>query len=556
MRKIKFYPYLILFVFVINPLIAQETPVYVYESGQKHDFRVSFLQEGDHDIDVLHYEFDWKLDFETARIEGIAAVTLRSLITTNRITLHLADDMIVSGIKQNLTPVSFNHQNDLLDIYPLKSLDPDEEITVIISYSGSPQSGLNFTYHGEDPIIWSLDEPIGAREWFPCYDVPSDKATVRMHITVADSMIVASNGDLIDIQSNPDQTKTYTWEENYPVSTYLISVAATNYETFSEVYTTGLETMDVLYYVYPEHLAQAQEDFSVTVPMMEFYSDVFGEYPFLEEKYGMAVIPGNASMEHQTCTSLSSRLITGIHTYDYIIAHELAHQWWGDLVTLTDWADIWLNEGFASYSEALWFEHLYGSEGLKASVDNFKYQYMIRHEGQDHPIYDPPLGHLFCKIEYDKAALVLHMLRFVVGDDNFFAILKEYAQQYAFSNASTEDFRAVCEQIYGQDLGWFFSQWIYEAGYPIYQFGWGYSEQNKLRVVVRQVQEESPIFKMPVELEFVLPSGSMRRIVWVEDELNVFQFDIQEIPSQVLFDPDSWILCLLEEFQKRGKIIR
>jgi aminopeptidase N len=552
MKRIKIYLILIL-ILPLHLLSGQEVPY--HKSGTKYDFRVSLLEELDHDFDVTHYRFEWELDFDSQRIKGKAEVNIRSLDTIDKITLHLASNMNVTRVTQDRIPLVFTHQDDLLDIYPVQVLNPDDECTVKISYHGFPQSGLNFSYHGEDPIIWSLNEypePTGARGWFPCYDIPSDKATVEMFITVPDSMIVASNGKLIDVISNQDNTKSYIWQENYPISTYLISVAATNYETFSDVYTSDSESMEVLYYVYPEHLSLAQEDFSVTVPMIEFYADVFGEYPFLEEKYGMAVIPGSASMEHQTCTSLASKLVTGTHKYDYIIAHELAHQWWGDLVTLTDWADIWLNEGFATYSDALWVENLYGLEGLKSRMADFKYRYMIRHEGEDHPIYDPPLGHLFCAIEYNKAAWVLHMLRFVVGDDNFWDILKEYAQLYAYDNARTEDFQAVCEQISGADLDWFFDQWIYEAGYPIYLFGWGFSDQNKIRIVIHQIQEEFPLFKMPIELEFILPSGSEKKIVWVEEEENVFEFDLQERPSDVIFDPDSWILCLLEDYQKKG----
>ncbi|MEE8605417.1 MAG: M1 family metallopeptidase [Candidatus Aminicenantaceae bacterium] len=550
MKKIKIYLVLLL-ILHLHPLVAQEIPY--HESGKKSDLRLFFLEEQVQNFDVLHYEFDWNLDFEVQHIVGKAVIKIRSQSTINKITLHLSDNMNVTGITQELTHISFSHQNDLLDIYPLQTLDPDEELTVTISYSGFPKSGLNFSHHGEDPIIWSLDEPNGAREWFPCYDIPSDKATVEMHITVADNMIVASNGDLIDVISNPDNTKTYTWEENYPISTYLISVAATNYETFSDIYTSGSETMEVFYYVYPEHLTQAIEDFSVTVPMIEFYADVFGEYPFLEEKYGMAEIPGNASMEHQTCTSYSSRLVTGTHKYDYIIAHELAHQWWGDLVTLADWADIWLNEGFATYSDALWVENLYGFEGLKSRMADFKNIYLTRHEGEEHALYNPPLGHLFCEIEYEKAAWVLHMLRFVVGENNFWQILDEYARLYAYSNASTKDFQGVCEQIYGAELGWFFSQWIYEAGYPTYQFGWGCSAQNRVRIVINQIQEEFPLFNMPIELVFVLPSGPVKKVVWTDGGKNFFDFDFQEKPLNVLFDPDSWILCELEDFQKKGK---
>lgn len=550
MKKTKLF--LILFLaLLLNSLLAQG--IQRHKTGLKYDFRALLLEVQEHDFDILHYKFEWKLDFDSQYIEGKAAIKAQSLGTLDRISLHFDDNMSVIQITQNQIPLTFTHQNDLLDIYLVQTFLPDEEFTLEISYQGFPQSGLNFSYHLDEPIIWSLDEPTDARYWFPSYDIPSDKATVEMYVTVPDSMTVASNGSLIDIISNPDSTKTYIWRENYPISTYLIFVAATNYVTFSDYYTSNSETMEVSYFAYPEHLAEAQEDFSITVPMIDFFANVFGEYPFLEEKYGMAEIPGGASMEHQTCTSLSTRAYTGTHQYDWLIAHELAHQWWGDLVTLADWADIWLNEGFATYSEALWAENAYGFDGLKSEMAENKNTYLTRHTGPEHPIYDPPLGHLFCTIEYEKAAWVLHMLRFVVGEDNFWEILKEYAQLYAYSNVATEDFREVCEQKYGAELGWFFDQWIYEAGYPVYQFGWGCLKQNRVRVIINQIQEEFPLFNMPIELAFVFPSGTERKIVWVDKEKNTFVFDFQEKPSNVLFDPDSWILCKREDFQKKGK---
>ncbi|UCC41231.1 MAG: M1 family metallopeptidase [Candidatus Aminicenantes bacterium] len=550
MKKTKFF--LVLFLtFLLNSLFAQE--ITRHKTGLKHDFRVLLLEAQEHNFDVLHYQFEWKLDFNSQYIEGKATITSRSLSAINKISLHLADNMYVTQITQSQIPLIFTHLNDLIDIYLVRTFLPGEEFTIEISYHGFPQSGLNFSYHQNEPIIWSLDEPTRARNWFPSYDIPSDKATVEMQITVPDSMIVASNGTLINVVSNSDNTKTYVWLESYPTSTYLISVAATNYETFSDYYTSGSDTMEVPFYAYPEHFTQAQEDFSVTVPMIEFYSKIFGEYPFLEEKYGTAEIPGTTSMEHQTCTSYSSRLVTGTHQYDWVLAHELAHQWWGDLVTLADWADIWLNEGFATYSEALWAENLYGFDGLKAAMAEIKNIYLTRHTGPEHPIYNPPPGHLFCAIEYEKGACILHMLRFVVGENNFWEILNEYAQLYAYSNASTEDFQAVCEQIYGAELGWFFSQWIYEAGYPAYQFRWAASKQNRVRVFINQAQEEFPLFVMPIELKFILPSGTVKKVVWVDKKKNAFEFNFQEEPSDVLFDPDSWILCNLEDSQKKGK---
>lgn len=551
MKKAKILSFLIL-IFLFNPLFAQEIPL--HKLGLEYDFRFFLSDAPEHNFDILHYQFDWKIDFDSRCIEGKAIVTARSLINNlDKITLHLDDTMNVTKITQTLIPLNFIHDNDVLDINLIQLYHSDEEFKVEITYYGFPQSGLNFSYHENQPIIWSLDEPVGARNWFPCYDLPSDKATAEMRITVPEDMVVASNGSLIDVIDNPDNTATYIWQENYPIATYLISIAATNYEIFSDYYSSGSEFMEVTYFVYPEDLSQAQEDFSMTVSMIEFYSQIFGEYPFLAEKYGMAEIPGNTAMEHQTCTSYPSIIITGTHKYDWIVAHELAHQWWGNSVTLAEWADIWLNEGFATYSDALWQENLYGFEGLKSRMSDFKNIYFTRHTGPEHPVYNPPLGHLFCAIEYEKAACVLHMLRFVVGDDNFWKILKKYAQDYAYASASTEDFQDVCEQVYGAELEWFFDQWIYKAGYPSYQFGWGYSGQNKVRVIINQTQEDFPTFKMPVELEFFFPSGTKKKIVWVEEKKNTFDFIFQEKPSEVLFDPEAWILCNVEAFHKKGK---
>jgi len=541
----------ILFLFLLQSLFAQEIPY--DKSGLRYDFRIHLLEAPEHNFDILHYQFEWKINFDASHILGKAVITSRSLIDgLNQIILHLANEMAITGITQSMIPLTYSRRDDLLEIDLIQSINSGEEFSVEINYNGNPQAGLNFSYHQGEPIIWSLDEPIDARHWFPCYDLPNDKATAEMRVTVPGDMQVASNGTLSQVITNSDNTVTYNWKESYQIATYLISVAATNYETYSDFYYSGSKAMEVRYFVYPEHLNQAQQDFSNTVFMIDFFSSVFGEYPFIEEKYGMAVIPPGPAMEHQTCTSYAANLITGNHSYDWIVAHELAHQWWGDLVTPASWADIWLNEGFATYSDALWHEHIYGSDGLKSRMANFKERY-YGHIGAEHPIYNPPEGHLFCRIEYDKAAWVLHMLRFVVGDDSFFKILKKYAQDYAYSTASTEDFETVCEQVYGSDLGWFFNQWIYQSGYPTYSFGWGYSEEDKVRVVINQTQTAFPLFKMPVEIKFVLPSGSVKKRFWVEKKNNTFEFFLEGKPSDVSFDPDSWVLCEAERVKKSGR---
>jgi aminopeptidase N len=523
------------------------------ESGLKPDLRLLEQPTAEQNFDVIHYEFDWTIDSDSQSIQGVATVEGESLIQgLNSITLNLMNTMTVTEVEQNDRSLSYNHQNNLLTIYFERNYGKGGSFVVEISYSGHPTEGLYYDFHGSEPIIYSLSEPSDARHWFPCYDHPSDKATADLHITVPSGMTAASNGTLVEVKTNADDNLTYNWEVSYPIATYLISVAATNYVTFSHTYTSDQGEMDVVYYVYPELLEQTKVDFENTVPQIEFYSDVFGEYPFLREKYGMALIPGGTAMEHQTCTSYPARLIDGEQAYDWLIAHELAHQWWGDLVTLDDWPEIWLNEGFATYSDALWWEHLYGMAGLKVRMQEFRAILFERYSGPHHAIYDPPQGYLFSAIEYEKGAWVLHMLRFVVGEKNFWKILKSYAKTYAYDTVTTDDFKSVCEAFHGEDLDWFFDQWIYEPGYPRYKFSWGHSGPNSVRVIINQTQESYPLYIMPIELQVVLPSGTKKRTVWVNEKTNTFDLSFAESPSDVLFDPDQWILCFRGSFQKKG----
>jgi aminopeptidase N len=544
-------------VLIVTTIFSTAQELSHHKIGQKYDFRALEEKAPEHKWDILNYVFEWRLQYTTTSIQGKAIIEAMSL-TDNlaSIILNLSNEMTITKVNVNQAALNFSHQNDLLEIFFNRIYHKKDHFAVEISYHGNPSSGLYFSHHQNQPIIYSFDEPSLARNWFPCYDYPSDKATVRMTIKIPNGMICVSNGTLIQIIENDDSTVSYTWEEGYPISTYLISIAATNYETLIDRYISGNNEMDVIFYVYPEHLEPAKRDFSITVAMIDFYSTVFGEYPFFLEKYGMASIPGRASMEHQTCTSYSAELITGTHEYDWLIAHELAHQWWGDLISPSDWADIWLNEGFATYSDALWFEHTHGFEGLKTRMEKIRSIYFDLYRDIEHSIYNPPEGYLFSAIEYEKGACVLHMLRFVVGENEFWTILREYAQEYAYDNASTEDFQRICERIHNQDLDWFFNEWIYEAGYPTYTFGWGMSGPKTARIIINQIQQNFPLFSMPIEIHFKLPSGIIKKTLWVDRETNVFEIVLPETPSDVLFDPDDWILCKLYPFTKKGKGIR
>ncbi|MFC2166926.1 M1 family metallopeptidase [Acidobacteriota bacterium] len=546
----RFFLFIFLFYFLIlSPLNSQENNF--QKRIRKQDLRNIPLESTVHNFDVLHYAFDWTIDMISESIQGRVVIKSKSLVSTlNQIFLHLSTTMTVTQITQGQTALAFTHTDNLLTIFLAQTSGLAQEFEIEITYSGSPKAGLNFSTQNGQPIFWSLDEPSEAREWFPSFDHPSDKATAELKVTVPQNIVAVSNGILTNSQNNPNGTTTYTWKEESPIATYLISVSGTNYSTFSDTYTSGAKSMDVLYYVYPEDLNNAQTDFSITVPMIKFYSLLFGEYPFLEEKFGIAAIPRGTAMEHQTITSYPARAITGDHQNDWLIAHELAHQWWGDLVTPADWDDIWLNEGFATYSDALWFESLSGSLGLQTRMQIFKEIY-FKHQDTEHSVYNPPSGHLFCEIVYEKAAWVLHMLRYIVGDMNFFDILRKYAQDFAYANATTPEFINVCEQVYGEDLNWFFDQWIFGIGYPTYQFGWGY-KNGTVFIFVNQVQEDFPLFKMPIELQINLSSGPVYKTKWVDKKINLFTFPLSERPTTVLLDPNNWILSQKENFLKKG----
>ncbi|MCH7733088.1 MAG: T9SS type A sorting domain-containing protein [Candidatus Marinimicrobia bacterium] len=501
------------------------------------------------DFDVTYYRLNLDINPLTEIVSGEVTTKATSTISgLKEITLDLFDNMVVDSVVSEGTSLDYTHDNNELAITLAGSYDTGELFEVTVSYSGHPVetgfASFDFSHHEGVPIISTLSEPFGSPTWWPCRDNPADKAdSVDIIITVPDTLIVASNGLLVSETDNGDGTKTFFWAERYPISNYLVSLAITNYEVFSDYYHySDTDSMEVQYFVYPEDLADAMEDFNVTVPMIEYYASVFGEYPFIEEKYGMAEFPWGGAMEHQTCTSYGSWLIQGNHYYDWIIAHELAHQWFGDLITMRYWSHIWLNEGFASYAEALWQENI---SDLDAYLD-----YMRGMDSGLFPtsvfVYDSTnISALFSYTVYDKGAWVLHMLRHVMGDDSFFQALADYRDIYAFGNATTENFRDVCESKYGGDLDWFFEEWVYGLFRPIYEYNWYDSTAGSghyVTLTLNQVQTNTGLFKMPLDILLTTASGETTIVVWDSLETQTFQFVLDEVVTNLEIDPDSWVL--------------
>jgi len=500
------------------------------------------------DYDVSFYRLNLKVDDIAETLDGNVIMTASALSDGfSLVALDFYNDLSVDSVKSGGQSIPFTQQSEVLEINLPDTLSAGESFLVNTFYHGTPASygwgTIGFDQHETGPIIWTLSEPFGARSWWPCKDIPSDKAdSADVWLTVDSDLVATAEGTLRDVIDNGDGTTTYKWHEQYPITTYLISMAISNYVSFADwYYPDSGDSMEVRYWVFPEDSSAAEIDFSETVPMIEAFVDAFMiEYPFLEEKYAMSAFPWGGAMEHQTNTSYGSYLIQGNHHFDTIVAHELAHMWWGDMVTCYDFINIWLNEGFATYSEAIWVESYSGATGLR------DYMLDIDHsQGFPGSIYDP--DDTFNSTVYEKGGWALHMLRHVVGDSIFFETMRQYGTNtsYFYANATTEDFQNVCEDVSGRDLDWFFTEWIYGENRPNYEYWWVKEEDQgnwDVHLHIDQVQTNAPPFMMPIDIELVTASGETTVVVWDSLPAQDFHVILSEEPNTLHFDSDAWVL--------------
>ena len=502
------------------------------------------------DFDAKYYRLDLTLNDTTQIITGSVYLYGQSLINGfNVAELNFFDNsqMYIDSCKSNNTLLSHTWTNNIIHIFLNGTYNASQPFDVTVYYHGHPLEGglqsFDWSSHGSPskPVISTLSEPYFAQAWWPCKDLPRDKAdSVDINITVRSDLYVASNGLLRAIVDH-GSTKTYQWHEKYPITTYLVMLAATNYSIFSNWYhTLSGDSIPVIYYVYPEYLSQAQSLYPVTPSMIRFYAETFGEYPFVEEKYGMAHFTWGGAMEHQTCTSILYSWYS-----EWVIAHELAHQWWGDYITCHNWHHIWLNEGFASYCEALWEEYNGGIGSYHSYMNGMQFW-----SGGSIFIQDTTdAWGIFGSIVYDKGAWVVHMLRNIVGDATFFQILRNYYSdpRYANGAAQTEDFQGICEAASGKDLDYFFQEWIYGTYYPKYSYsymsesaGGGY---YNVFIHLDQTQTSSPThFTMPVDVRVTSSSKDTTVALFNDPRHKDFKVRIPGSGISVSVDPDRWIL--------------
>jgi peptidase M1-like protein/HYDIN/CFA65/VesB family protein len=499
-------------------------------------------------IDVTYYKLDLRVSASPHYLSGNVVVRAISMEDgLSAITLDLMNSLTVDSVKVGGSSVPFLQNPSSFNIVLDHSYSKGELLSVQVYYRGIPGSSgfgsFEFSSHSSTPWVWSLSEPYGAKDWWPCKDHPMDKADSADIIVTCDSAYkVGSNGRLLSVAHNGDGTATFHWQERYPISTYLISIAITNFAQFSNwFHYSPADSMEVLNYVLPENLASAQANLPLTVDMLQIYSNLFGLYPFVNEKYGHSQFGWGGGMEHQTMTSVGG-------FDESLVAHELAHQWFGDMITCRTWPDIWLNEGFATYCEVLYRERKYGTTAYWSDI-NAKASSAKGAVGTI-SVPDSLSNRLFSSsLVYNKGAWVLHMLRHVLGDSTFFHSMYNYANNasYKYNVASTRDFQSVCESTSGKDLDIFFNEWIFGERFPHYVYGATSTPTETGYLVTISLSQTTgttnpSYFVMPIDFRITGVSLDTTVTFLNDQPAQAFSLSVPSKPSSVQLDPQGWIL--------------
>lgn len=504
--------------------------------------------------DLKYSRFHWQVDPAVYYIKGEVMTVFEPVENLGSLDFDFSAALTMDSIVYHGQSIPFTQgTGDILTVHfpdELPAFIPD---SLTFFYQGVPTStgfGSFATHkHGPDsiPVLWTLSEPYGAREWYPCKISLDDKLdSIDIFVTAPSQYRTASNGLLMS-ENTQNGFTTAHWKHRYPITTYLIGIAVTNYVEFENLVPAGDDTIRVLNYVYPEQQAAAVNGTQFIVSQMQLFNELFGVYPFKDEKYGHAQFEWGGGIEHQTMSFM--------YNFGYeLMAHELAHQWFGDKVTCASWEDIWLNEGFATYMSGLCYEFL-----APQYWQNFKQQRITNitnQPGGSLRVSDTTsVARIFDgRLTYAKGAMVLNTLRWICGDSAFFAASRNYlnAPGIAFGYAHTEDLQHFMEEASGKDLDGFFADWYIGEGYPSYQLSWSQDDFNHLVVNLGQQPSHPSVsfFELPVPVRF--SNGQQDTILVFQHEFSgqSFAFDLDFAVSEVTIDPDLWLISKTDTIQR------
>ena len=512
--------------------------------------------ERSRDYDALHYRVSLTFDLDEKILRGENLITLTPLADGFTRCLLDAMELIVDSVTDSeKRELDFEQSAEKVSIFFSKSYSYSDTITFTVQYhANDPQQGLFFDEETSDhPRMVSTDSwPDEARYWIPCYDYPNDKVTHELIITVPEGEKVLSNGRFLGVvHDERNSTATWHWSQEESHSTYLMMLAIGPFEVIED----SLGSLPINYWVYPGDVEDARWIFEKTPRMIQFYSDLF-QYDYPWAKYDQVTTPrvgGGAEATSATVLGqgvIHDRRAEQDYSWEGIIAHEIAHQWWGDLITLREWSHTWLNESFGTYSDYLWTRMEKGEDAGAWDLLGKKNQYLREaHTRYIRPIvfnrYDRPHDN-FDSHTYPKGAAVLHMLRFILGDEPFFRTLSYFLHEHEFKAVDTHDFQKAIKDVTGQNLDWFFDQYIFMPGHPIFDISYTWIEEEKtVRLKVAQTQDTStgvPIYRIPVIIGIVTSEGKASQTVWITEQEEFFEFHVEEKPLMVRFDEGNYLL--------------
>ena len=536
----------------------------------------------DRPADVRHVDIDVTLDFATDSVSGVVTTHYTTLFDTVReVTLdaaELAIEQITMAGKKS--PLTYWSEGDKLRIRLDRDYTYGQQFGVTVRYSAHPRTGLVFVHPMEgNPDLptqaWTQGQTEYHHFWFPCHDFPNDRATTALKATVPGAYFALSNGKLDGVTENPDGTKTYAWRQDFPHPAYLITLVAGE---FTELPDTWRDT-PVNYYVRPGREDDGHRMLDNTPRMIELFSTKTGvDYPWV--KYAQ-IVPEMflGAMENTSATTHSYRLMPDErasldYSPDDVVAHELAHQWFGDLLTCRDWGHIWLNESFATFMEEVWMEHDKGIDEARTDFRRNLQLYLEADKRGRRPIvynvYRKHGGELFDRHVYEKGSLVLNLLRFTLGEDAFWRAINLYLERNRGREVITADLERAIEEATGRSMARYFEQWVYKAGHPEFSVTYSWDDaQQMAKVSVKQTQEITdltPVFVTPIEIAFMVEDAvdgrkksqkaTLRSFrVTIEEAQQTFYFPLERRPLSVRFDQGSWLPKTLD-FKRPSELLR
>ena len=504
------------------------------------------LSKNQQAMDVSHYDLDLNINPHSKSIQGSVLIHFQMHEITPSIEIDLLETFSVTGVTINGMSLGFSRVKNKVYI-DNPGLDPFKIHELKVTYGGKPPEAKNPPWDGgftwkrsEDGSSWVgvSCQSNGAYIWYPCKEHPSDKAdSADIKITVPEPLMAVSNGLLVSKTKLDNKMIKWHWKTKYPISTYNINFTLGNFKMIEKEGVVLNERINLVYYVLPEEDEQRARDLLVNAEdYLNFYANNYGQYPWIKEKFGLVHAP-YWGMEHQTINAYGNEYKKTKLGYDFILFHEMGHEWWGNYLSVSDWSDFWIHEGFDTYAEALYIEEKYGKKALRSFLKN-RYKKNIRNEYPVVSQKNSTTKLLSGNDVYYKGAYVLHTLRYLIGDEVFKSSLKEFLhmpKDLPNNQTSTEEFISLIEENAGVDLKWFFSVYLYNASLPVL---------NVVKVLSGRKQFvdfwwENEGFKMPIEISYKSFEGRRYRKLYLTNE--PYRIGISA-NSDLIIDPDAYIL--------------